>query len=273
LESCHDNFVIIFRYAIICLQIIMNAPEDGITIKGSREGLLITLGPGAWHNALGALEARLTAAPEFFKGARVALLVGNRKLVEADVRAARDLLAHHDVVLWGISSDDEETQHSAAVLGLDAELPQREAARPAARPAGSEEPIEPPTPIEQVSTANPLETAAADDPEAGLIARRTLRSGQQLRHPGSITVIGDVNPGAEIVAGGDIVVWGKLRGTVHAGAMGNETAVVCALEMTPTQLRIAQYFARSPEGRRRKSLPEVARVRDGKIVAESWETK
>jgi septum site-determining protein MinC len=118
-----------------------------------------------------------------------------------------------------------------------------------------------------------LESAPPDDPEAGLVARRTLRSGQQLRHPGSITVIGDVNPGAEIVAGGDIVVWGKLRGTVHAGAMGNETAVVCALDLAPTQLRIAQYIARSPEGRRRKPTPEVARVRDGKIVAESWEMK
>ncbi|NTU64521.1 MAG: hypothetical protein HGB05_14260, partial [Chloroflexi bacterium] len=78
----------------------MKPSEDGIIIKGSREGLLITLGPGAWHNALGALEARLTATPEFFKGARVALLVGSRKLVEADMRAARDLLAHHDVILW-----------------------------------------------------------------------------------------------------------------------------------------------------------------------------
>ena len=100
-----------------------------------------------------------------------------------------------------------------------------------------------------------------------------MRSGQQLRHPGSITVIGDVNPGAEVVAGGDVVVWGKLRGTVHAGAMGNETAVVCALDLMPTQLRIAQYIARSPESRRRKPTPEVARVRDGKIVAESWELK
>ena len=50
--------------------------DDGIIIKGSREGLLITLGPGAWHNALGSLETRLTAAPDFFKGARVALLAG-----------------------------------------------------------------------------------------------------------------------------------------------------------------------------------------------------
>jgi septum site-determining protein MinC len=232
--------------------------------------LLITLGSGAWHNALGALEARLTATPEFFKGARVALIVGNRKLVEADVRAARDLLAQHDVVLWGIIGDDEETQLSAAVLGLDANLPQRDRVKP---PAASEQPIEPPSPIELVSATGQLESTTIDDPEAGLIARRTLRSGQQLRHPGSITVIGDVNPGAEIVAGGDIVVWGKLRGTAHAGAMGNETSVVCALELMPTQLRIAQYFARSPEGRRRKLQPEVARVREGKIVAESWEVK
>jgi septum site-determining protein MinC len=155
----------------------------------------------------------------------------------------------------------------AAILGLDAQLPQRQRAEP--RP----QPIAPELPSEVTTTPGGLEPAAMDDPEAGLIARRTLRSGQQLRHPGSITVIGDVNPGAEVVAGGDIVVWGKLRGTVHAGAMGNETAVVCALDLAPTQLRIAQYFARSPEGRRRKPLPEVARVRDGKIVAESWEVK
>ncbi len=251
----------------------MNASEDGIIIKGSREGLLITLGHGAWHNALGALEARLTASPEFFKGARVALLVGGRKLVEADVRAARDLLAHHDVLLWGIIGDDEETQHVAAVMGLDAELPQRDRVKSRPQPIEPEPQTEPPIPIETVQTAAPLEATAADDPEAGLIARRTLRSGQQLRHPGSITIIGDVNPGAEIVAGGDIVVWGKLRGIVHAGAMGNETAVVCALDLAPTQLRIAQYFARSPDGRRRKPTPEVARVRDGKIVAESWEVK
>jgi septum site-determining protein MinC len=250
----------------------MNASVDGIIIKGSREGLLITLGPGAWHVALGALEARLTATPEFFKGARVALLVGSRKLVEADVRAARDLLAQHDVLLWGIIGEDEDTQHVAAIMGLDAELPQRDQPKPRQQPIEPAEPIEPPSPIGMGNTVTPLE-AAADDPEAGLIARRTLRSGQQLRHPGSITIIGDVNPGAEVVAGGDVVVWGKLRGNVHAGAMGNETAVVCALDLAPTQLRIAQYFARSPEGRRRKPTPEVARVRDGKIVAESWEMK
>jgi septum site-determining protein MinC len=250
----------------------MKPPDDGIIIKGSREGLLITLGSGAWHNALAALEARLTATPDFFKGARVALVAGNRKLVEADIRAARDLLVRYDVTLWGLVSDDEETEHVVAVLGLDVKLPQREPPEPRLQPIKPELPGEPPV-LETATAAAPAATAAADDSETGLVAHRTLRSGQQLRHPGSIAVIGDVNPGAEVVAGGDIVVWGKLRGIVHAGAMGNESAVVCALDLAPTQLRIAQYIARSPEGRRRKPTPEVARVRDGKIVAESWEFK
>lgn len=229
--------------------------NDGIVIKGSRDGLFVTLGPGAWHNALSAMEQRIAATPEFFKGARVALNVGARRLLEIDARAARDMLAQYDVVLWGIIGEDEETQLMAAQMGLNAELPKRE-----------------PPPAIKMESAVEM-PPVHDDPDAGLIVRRTLRSGQQLRHPGSITVIGDVNPGAEIVAGGDIVVWGKLRGTVHAGAMGDENALVCALNMQPTQLRIAAHIARSPDDRRRKPQPEVARVRDGQIVAESWEIK
>ena len=231
--------------------------KDGITIKGGRDGLAITLGLGAWHNTLAALEERIAATPEFFKGARVALNVGSRVLLEVDARAVRDMLAQYDVVLWALISEDDETKHMADVMGLNAELP-----RPEPRPQSAEPTI-----------AGPIEPPPPDDPDAGLLTRRTLRSGQQLRHPGSIALIGDVNPGAEIVAGGDIIVWGKLRGTVHAGAMGDEGAQVCALDMRPTQLRIAQHIARSPEDRRRKPSPEVARVRKGQIVVESWEVK
>jgi septum site-determining protein MinC len=100
--------------------------------------------------------------------------------------------------------------------------------------------------------------------------QRTLRSGQSIRHPGHVIVIGDVNPGAEIVAGGHVVVWGKLRGTVHAGATGDEAALICALHLAPTQLRIAGHITRSPEERRRESTAEVAVVRDGQIVAIPW---
>ncbi|HLV36917.1 MAG TPA: septum site-determining protein MinC, partial [Spirillospora sp.] len=78
------------------------------------------------------------------------------------------------------------------------------------------------------------------------------------------------NPGAEVIATGDVIVWGRLRGNVHAGAEGDEDAVVCALDMTPTQLRIAGYIVTSPPEKRHNPRPEVARVRDGQIVVEAW---
>jgi septum site-determining protein MinC len=103
-----------------------------------------------------------------------------------------------------------------------------------------------------------------------VMVHRTLRSGQTLRHPGHIVIIGDVNPGAEVVAGGDIVVWGRVRGLIHAGALGDEGAVICALDLAPTQLRIGNHIARSPEERPGQLTPEKASVRDGQIVAVPW---
>lgn len=233
-----------------------------IIIKGIRDGLSVAL-PTAetWPDALAALEARLLAAPAFFKGGRVALLTGARGLSEDDMRQARDLLARHDVTLWAIVSGEPDTQRTAAGLGLDVPPPPeppREPVEPREWEVAIEDRPQPPTvPIEEW-------------PDAGLVVRRTLRSGQSLRHPGSVTVIGDVNPGAEIIAGGDIVVWGKLRGTVHAGALGSQDAIVCALDLAPTQLRIGSHITRSPDDRRRKPRPETARVRDGQIIAEPW---
>ena len=233
-----------------------------IVIKGIREGLSVTLpADQAWANALAALEARLTAAPAFFKGGRVALMIGPRALSEDDMRRARDLLARHDVTLWAIVSEEADTQRIASMLGLDvipSAQPQPARAEPRAWEVALEDKPQPPS------------VSIDEWPDAGLVVRRTLRSGQSLRHPGSIVVIGDVNPGAEIIAGGDIVVWGKLRGTAHAGALGNDDAIVCALDLSPTQLRIGSHIARSPDDRRRKPRPETARVRAGQIIAEPW---
>jgi septum site-determining protein MinC len=82
-------------------------------------------------------------------------------------------------------------------------------------------------------------------------------------------VFGDVNPGAEVIAGGSVIVWGRLRGVVHAGAKGNRTATVCALDMSPTQLRIAGQIAVSPT-RRGKPQPEIVRIKDNQLQAETW---
>ena len=87
-----------------------------------------------------------------------------------------------------------------------------------------------------------------------------------------VVIVGDVNPGSEIIAAGDVIVWGRLRGLVHAGAMGDETAAICALELTPTQLRIADQIAVAPD-QRGSVVPERAAIRAGQIVAQSWQSK
>lgn len=102
-----------------------------------------------------------------------------------------------------------------------------------------------------------------------ILVHRTLRSGHVIRHPSHVVVIGDVNPGAEIVAGGNVVVWGRVRGVVHAGATGNTNAVVCALDLAPTQLRIGTQISISPE-RKGKPRPEMAMLKEGQFVAQSW---
>jgi len=86
-----------------------------------------------------------------------------------------------------------------------------------------------------------------------------------------VVIIGDVNAGAEVIAEGDVLVWGALRGTVHAGYPGNEEAVVCALVLAPVQLRIGKLASRPPEdGAVSPQMPEVASVKNGQIVVESW---
>ncbi|MCA9884173.1 MAG: septum site-determining protein MinC, partial [Anaerolineae bacterium] len=104
----------------------------------------------------------------------------------------------------------------------------------------------------------------------GVMVKRTLRSGRTVHSRGHVVVFGDVNPGAKIIAAGDVVVWGKLRGMVHAGAEGDDSVIVCALDMNPNQLRIADHIVTSPAEHHRQVTPEVAFVRDGQIVVEAW---
>jgi septum site-determining protein MinC len=112
------------------------------------------------------------------------------------------------------------------------------------------------------------QTAAARAVPVGIATlyhRGTLRGGQALHNLGNLVVIGDVNPGAELVASGDIVVFGALRGVAHAGAQGDRSARVIALELAPTQLRIATLIATSDSGTRARG-PEHASIVDERIV-------
>ncbi|AIM15759.1 MULTISPECIES: septum site-determining protein MinC [Neobacillus] len=76
---------------------------------------------------------------------------------------------------------------------------------------------------------------------------RIVRSGQVLRVPGDLLLIGDVNPGGTVIAGGNIFIMGVLKGIAHAGCFGNEEAVIAASSMKPSQLRIAEQINRAPD--------------------------
>jgi septum site-determining protein MinC len=113
------------------------------------------------------------------------------------------------------------------------------------------------------------EARGAPPPEGGLVVHRgTLRSGDHLQAAGSALVLGDVNPGARVSAGGHVLVWGRLRGVAHAGRLGNGSARIVALQLQPLQLRIAEAVARGPEERPPLGLAEEARLVAGEIRIE-----
>jgi septum site-determining protein MinC len=114
------------------------------------------------------------------------------------------------------------------------------------------------------------------------VYRGYLRSGNRLRRQEHVLVIGDVNPGAEVISDGDVLVWGRLRGIVHAGAAGNVRSIVAALDMEPTQLRIADVMTTSPDPqpgqpgkwfwqRSAHKRAEVARLVHKAITFEEWD--
>lgn len=106
-----------------------------------------------------------------------------------------------------------------------------------------------------------------------LYLKQTLRSGQTMSYDGNIILIGDANPGSEIIAKGDITVWGILGGIAHAGARGNDFARIRALKLNAIQLRISGFYARRPDSinipfiqRTNEFTPEEARVNNKEIA-------
>jgi septum site-determining protein MinC len=219
-----------------------------VQIKGIRDGLLVTVGDGDWPVLQEILLKQIDEKGAFFRGARLALDVGNHILKAVEMGALRDQLSDRGVILWAVVSNSPTTEQSAQVMGLATRIF---------------------TPKLEKVTRN---QQAMSEGEQAMFVHRTLRSGNKISYQGHIIVLGDINPGAEVVASGSVIVWGKLRGIVHAGAEGDEKAQVCALDMMPMQLRIADLISVSPS-RKGKSCPEVVRVVKGQLIAEPWDTR
>lgn len=108
-----------------------------------------------------------------------------------------------------------------------------------------------------------------EDAPVSVFHSGTLRSGQKLSSEGHLIVQGDVNPGAELKAAGNIVVLGTLKGIVHAGATGDRAASVSALVLSPTQIRIADVITRAPDEQAIPNGPETAYIMQDRIFIES----
>lgn len=229
--------------------------QGSIAIKGTRNGLLLTLEPEIpFSELLNALAERLAEAPSFFRGAALSVDTTHRRLRVSERTQLEALLSHYHM----------------SIAPLQPEAPPRTPAQPAmTQDLGISEswPLE--TVVPAMLTGEQV-TRDLRESHDTLFLRRTVRSGQAIRHPSNVVVLGDVNPGAEIIAGKDIIVWGVLRGMVHAGYPDNEEAIVCSLLLAPVQLRIGHLLSRPPEGIEMQPRPEVATIRNGQIVVEAW---
>jgi septum site-determining protein MinC len=187
------------------------------------------------------LRRKLTGAGRFFQGAEATVRTGGRPLSTGEQAAIRSIFVEAEVNLRSFE------------MGEDPLRPPAAEARPVPMGLGT------------------LPAAALlASSETALVVTRTLRSGQAVRHDGDVIVLGDVNPGAEVVAAGHIVVMGALKGLAHAGCTGNREAFVTAVRLRPTQLRIAGVVGRAPDqDESAQPAPEVARLVDDRIVIEA----
>ena len=225
----------------------MSDSNSLIEIKGLRDGLLVTMSDASWDESRAALMEQIETRGSFFQGARLALDVGGMIFHVNELSDLRDTLSERGVNLWAVVSESPTTEKTSQLLGLATRISKprpQEMTRPTAEPAGEDK---------------------------AMWIGRTLRSGTRVEFAGNVIVVGDVNPGAEVVAEGNIIVWGRVRGLVHAGAGGDASAFVCGLDMSAAQIRVGGVAA-VPSERSGEARPVKYFLEDGIIKSESWQS-
>ncbi|ULH15427.1 septum site-determining protein MinC [Deinococcus sp. KNUC1210] len=204
-----------------------------------------------------------------------------QETLETGLRERQELLSQRVTIELAADADAGALQAAfAAVQAAGGELGRvrgpRQTAAPAPAPTAAA-----PSPSDVPAAPPPMQRSEAPptlDSSQTVVVHHGLRAGFRGEYRGSVVVLGDVNPGAELVAGGDIIVLGALRGVVHAGAEGRSDAIVYARPIASAQIRIAGAVARSAEDNMLESMKrmqekaeaELARLQDGVIQIESY---
>ena len=212
----------------------MNQP---VVIKGNKSGLIVHLDDQMEFSELKEkVEEKFTSSSDFLGAAQIALSFEGRKLSEDQKYELMECIREHSQLDIVCLIDDDAQKEAYFTKTLEEKL-------------------------------------TALNTNSGQFYKGTLRSGQVLECESSVVIVGDVNPGAKIVARGNIVVLGSLDGNAYAGAAGNSESFVAALHMNPIQIKIADVIGRSEDksplerlrGRKKQLAPQVAYIKEEAI--------
>lgn len=210
-----------------------------LKIKGLNDSLVLVLGEGSLPDYLAYLQDKLDSNPQLFRGSQVFFQgEGLAALQHEEIAALQRLCLDYGMIM------NNTRLSSPRSAGNDSE----EGASPAVH----------------ATESAPLSAS----PDTFLF--RNLRSGQRLHSEGTAVVWGDVHESAEITAAEDIIVLGKLGGIAHAGCYGDESRIVFALNLTPTQIRIGSRISRSSGDEGKRPYPEIACLENGEILIREY---
>lgn len=208
--------------------------NNSVMIKGNKYGIIVVLNPEVPFEELKHLIAeKFKESSKFFENAKMAISFEGRKLTNDEQREILDII--------GQNAD----MHIVCVMDNDPEK-------------------------EEVFHKTLDQKLLELNNNTGQFYKGILRSGASLEFETSVIIIGDVNHGARVVSKGNIIVLGALKGTAYAGATGNTNSFVVALDMSPTQIRIADTIARAPDKPVKEEVKEakIAFLEDGNIYIE-----
>lgn len=213
--------------------------NNSVVIKGNKNGMVVVLDKELEFEELkSCIIEKFASASKFFENANMAISFEGRKLSDYEERELLELITRETNLNIVCVIDNDELRQECFKRAVDAKI-------------------------------------AEEAAHSGQFYKGTLRSGQVLESESSIVILGDVNPGGKVIAKGNVVVLGSLKGNIFAGAGGDEDAFVVAIEMDPMQIRIGSVIARcsdsATKSKIKKGEAKIAYVEDGNIYIEKLE--
>jgi len=231
------------------------ASKQIVTLKGQKDCIVIFIDDKAGFDEVKeSLRKKVSQSKNFFDGADTKVAFKGRTLGEYDEKHLIDIIT------------TETSLDITFVQGDDFVAPSSNT--PARKKEAPVFPEEAPSPPKQKASAPAPVLAPRGGKRESLTAyyHTGLRSGQSIKYAGSVVIMGDVNPGSEVVADGNVVVLGALKGMAHAGAKGDKSCFVSALLLQPTQLRIAEHISYVHKAAKNvRTAPAYAYVKDGQV--------